>query len=944
MLTIRTCKDSAHALSEYLRQKESMKLGHYYGTEGICFGKLCAEVGLEVGQPISDEAFKRVGGNLHATTLKQLTVRMKEDRRVGYDLVLSAMKSGSIMAYIGGDTRILEAHRESVLDTLRVCESLTRFQKGQGINKVHEKAAAIASAIYEHETSRAGDPQLHSHCFVFNVTRGSDGKLVALEMGEVFAQTKYLTEVYRNAMAARLHALGYELRKSKNGFEIAGVTDELIARFSKRSVDRDTAIETRRKEVGRELSKNEVAILVRDSREKKDTSLSLDEIRAQQLAQVSVEELGVLKRIRKAAPGSRITDPVSLDQAIEQAREHVFERRSVVEEHELVAEAIRASYGEHRLEQIRAEVAHGKHGLLVVDGRVATLESVEHERALVSSIDKGLGREAPLGRMPFAADLSEEQRKAVRVVLANKDTIQVLRGRAGTGKTTSLTQIIEGCSAAGQGVACFAPSSRSVDVLRVGGAQQGLNGFRAAAAALERSNTVQRLLVDPDMQSTVAQKLLIVDEYGLLSSRDLKLLVDLVKKQECRLLLVGDSGQHQSVEVAGGARLIEKESRVSIAEIKDVRRQAPNSGYLRAAKALAAGDLRRGLGILDEIGSVTEIPNECRLRETMVGAWYDATHGKNARKSSLMVAPTWIEIDSLNRVARERLRSEGLLRGADQEILSLWKTNWSRAQNKDPHNYEPGQVLVARKSTKLFQKGANLKVVRNDGVKIIVQDGSGFHFSVSPRQSGTAWTVCDPRPISLAIGDQIRLQAIGQVLAKDGTVKRVSNGTTLTVAGVGPDGTVRLDGGMTLLSREFVHAYACTSHGAQGLTVDAVFMTDPLSRQGLYVSATRGRENIQIFTADKRALLTAAQLLSEDRTSATEFARQSGVTIGNAVTSSPRRTIQDLRALFGEGMKRGQNLVTLCLQVLNPWWVSRQTQSIRYKPNRAHDPLKVEGS
>ena len=102
----------------------------------------------------------------------------------------------------------------------------------------------------------------------------------------------------------------------------------------------------------------------------------------------------------------------------------------------------------------------------------------------------------------------------------------------------------------------------------------------------------------------------------------------------------------------------------------------------------------------------------------------------------------WAEIDALNLHAREKLRAEGKLGRAEQTIVSLRAKTWTKAQQKDVRNYEAGDVLVTHKTTKHFLKGDELRVVRKDKRRLIVQR-AGEEISVSPRQSGLAWTVCE---------------------------------------------------------------------------------------------------------------------------------------------------------------------------------------------------------
>lgn len=925
MLTIRSCKDYGHALGEYLRQADYYSEG--LRVEGVCYGRLCDQVGLKAGATISDEAFAALAQNHHAENGGRLTERMAAERRAGYDAVFSAPKSVSIQAFVGGDERLISAHDRAVQTALAELEQNACRQSGQGMNKRYIRSGRIAAAVFRHGESRALDPQLHSHAFLFNATWDAQGgRLVALETSEIYARARYLTEVYRNALATEARQLGYEIERSAHGFELAGVSPALIERFSKRATERDAAIAAREIEVGRSLSTDEIAVLVRENRQRKLYELSPDEVHARQLSQVSESELKSLHQLRRTSPA--VWEHVPLDNSIEYAKEHVFERLAVTSDHEFMAEVIRAGYGNHSLADVRASVTHGQHGLLVVDGQVSTQDALDHERALVAQINQGIGSCASLGRMPSSPGLKGEQRLAVQQLLDSRDAVLVLRGKAGAGKTQSLATVIEGCSSAGSEVACFAPSTKAVEILQRDGIQHRERGCLAASGALSGANTVQRLLVDPTMQANVKGRLLVIDEYGLLSSRDLKRLVDLSQANGCRLLLVGDAAQHTSVEASAAARLIERESRVKVVEIKEVRRQQPNREYLQAAKSLASGNLFAGLARLDGMGAIVEIRDPAERRARMVEEWYAVTHGPGARRAStktaLMVAPTWAEIEDINQVARRKLRIDGTLKGDDRVITALTSKNLTRAEKKQPTNYRPGDVLVAHKRTKYFDKGEELTVLGHDRERISVCDARGNEFTVSPRQTGLAWTVCEQRPMAVAAGDKLRLRSVGQVRFSDGSKRRIANGTTVTVAGVDADGRVRLPEGAVLLSREVVHGYALTSHAAQGMTVDAVFMTDPISREGLYVSATRGRESIRLFTPDRDALLDASRLVSEERMSATEFARKLPPGDTALYRSRVTATVHELRSFWETGLQRGRDFALTCLHHLRPPWLSQQ--------------------
>ncbi len=883
MLTIRTCKAFTKALGEYLRQADYYAQG--MKVEGTCHGRLCAAVGLAKGATITDEAFERVASNHHALTDQKLTERMAAGRRAGYDATFNAPKSVSIQAFIGGDGRLLVAHETAVTEALRELEAHACHQTGRGVNKRYVTSGAIAAAVFQHGESRALDPHLHSHAFIFNVTRSDSkgGRLLALESSDIFERTKYLTEVYRNALAREVQRLGYQIERRANGFELAGVAHELLERFSKRAQQRDQAIAAREAEFGRELSRDEIAILVRENRAAKQYELTPGQVRDGQLAQVNASELEQL-RVLKSRDAHAPSGAVSLHDAIARASEHLFERRTVVPEYEFTAQLLRETYGAHSLHAVKSALATDSR-LLRADGQISTREALELERDLIRQLNAGAGvRDGGLGFVAFdeSAHLTHEQRRAVETVLASSDAVTVLRGRAGTGKTQTLATIIEGIARFGVKVACFAPSTQAVEVLRRDGAGQSDARRASAGAVLQSAATVQRLLIDPVLQRTLRHEVVIVDEYSLLSTRQLKQLVDITTAQKARLLLVGDSAQHKSVEAGDAARIIEKESRVRIVTLTEVHRQAANPAYRKAAEDLAAGRLAAGLRKLDRMGAVVEIDSPAERRQAMVIEWLKANRetkqvrtrsGMQERaKTALMVAPSWAEIDQLNVIARQWLVADRKLSGPDCAFTALRAKDWTRAQHKDYRNYHPGDILVAHKATKHFAKGDELRVIRKEKRRLIVVRGAN-ELSVSPRQSGLAWTACEERPTPVATGDRLRLRSIAHAETTSGQVRRLANGSVVTVQSVNGAGQLVLSDGSTLRSRQVAYGYALTSHASQGMTVDKVFLAGAASREGLYVAATRGRESVRIFVPDREAFLDAAGLRSEARTSALEFTR-----------------------------------------------------------------------
>jgi len=192
------------------------------------------------------------------------------------------------------------------------------------------------------------------------------------------------TEVYRSELAYRLRALGYELRSGEHGFEIAGVSQEIIDRFSKRRraiLDAEAKVAGK---LGQPLSNNARATLAHTSRQAKDTTLDPQAVLEFQRAQLTPEELSALTSLvpngNRPAPSAAIAPPapaalMSPGEAIDYARDHHFERQSVVETYELLKTALAYSRGSVRLDRLQAELAQRSDFLHAADQLTSPLDA-----------------------------------------------------------------------------------------------------------------------------------------------------------------------------------------------------------------------------------------------------------------------------------------------------------------------------------------------------------------------------------------------------------------------------------------------------------------------------------------------------------------------------------------------------------------------------------------
>jgi conjugative relaxase-like TrwC/TraI family protein len=307
MLTIKAQTSPRDAVRYF---KEHLSRGDYYSeklyTVGKWFGEGCHALGLESGKDVRQEDFVALCKGLRPDTHTKLTQRMKIGRRCLYDLTLSAPKSISVMALVANDERIIAAHERAVTAAMQAAERLAaaRVRKGFAVDTRESRVTAnVVSARFLHRESRALDPQLHTHCVTFNVTHDPvEFRLKALEARPIYDGAPKVTAIYREHLAQSLHALGYETYRDRHHApQICGVDVAIMEQFSKRSAERDELVAQKEKELGRALTKRDVAKIVHENRAKKQKQADPLTLRKAQLEQLSGEQRSRLERVKQNA-------------------------------------------------------------------------------------------------------------------------------------------------------------------------------------------------------------------------------------------------------------------------------------------------------------------------------------------------------------------------------------------------------------------------------------------------------------------------------------------------------------------------------------------------------------------------------------------------------------------------------------------------------------------
>lgn len=871
MFTMAKIRDGRTYLSTHLTAND-----YYCENEtvtGRWLGAAAERLGLRGDIHGDDAAFERLRCNRHPQTGKKLTARDKAAGVRFFDFQCSAQKSVSVMAVTMGDDRLLAAHDRAAALAFGELEKFAATRANVNRKRVIRITGNLAAAAFRHTASRALDPQAHTHFVVANATWDEEARgWRALTEYEMLRAIRYAGKVYQNELAVACRALGYEVADKRDergvvtGFEIVGVPEEVCERFSKRRAEVEKGIEAFRQKHGREPTTAEIHAITVDSRNVKLRETTTGAVLTAQREQLSPVELAGLRAVRREAE-EREARPPELPmerESLIQAVGHLYERRSVVAGHEVLAEALNQNLGQIDLGRLHAQAEKTSLVALTDEdwtrAHFATPRGLAEERWAIEFVGRGHGRFPSLGRGTVGAGsrLSPPQREAVNEVLASRDQVICMRGAAGVGKTTMVKELHGILSADGRAMYYCAPTSSAADTLR----QDGLATATTVADFLQNVSLRER--------DRLPGAVLVVDEAGLASNVQGGDLLRISEQYGTRVVFLGDSKQHTSVEAGDFLRILETHSPLHRVEVTEIRRQEV-AEYRSAVKLMAVGTARAGLERLDELGWVHEGRAEY-LRAAVDDYLARSQDGKRL-DAVIAVTPTWRELDAFTAMLRDELKTRGVL-GTGERLTVHDPLPWTRAQQARPGNYTPGLVVTFNRKAPGWTAGETAEVARVEGGEVWLRGDDGER----RLPLGEAdFSVARPREIEVAPGDRLLIRANDR---RQGLI----NGETLTVAALREGGVIETAEGRRIDTagfRRFSHGFAVTSHKSQSKTADHVVVAaERLNGKAAYVACSRGRYTCTVHTPDKKGLME--ELPEGNRLAALDF-------LGGGATPPPSK-------------------------------------------------------
>jgi conjugative relaxase-like TrwC/TraI family protein len=852
--------------ADYYLDKVANNVDDYYlgrgEAPGRWIGATSTRLGL-VGQ-VDAEALRNLLAGKSASG-DHLGARLSQGRRPGYDLTFSAPKGVSLLGAFGpAEVRvaITAAHDravENVLDHLSIEACYAR--RGAGGGQLIE-AKGFAAAAFRHRTSRAGDPQLHTHVVVPNLVQGADGRWSAPDGRHLYLWQKASGTLYQSALRAELRPLGLAWHVRRNGLgELRDIPKAILRAFSHRRVDIEASMEQRGS-----TSAKAAEITALATRQRKPAAMTpaalLHEGWAAQLAAIELADgdgstrpadvddlIAALGKEQPIALGPEDTETIlrvlvgekgvslddwEIDENLAPDTRAIpvtllgstFTRREAIsavarafdvtpdQALSLTSKLLDRDSVVRVLADPTAGTGHVRTGsgqmvpATTGDRRYTTTELLAAEQRIIGSATARIGEgtaRVPLGAVDYVLarhpHLDREQADGVRTLLTSGNGYDLVIGQAGTGKSTMLGAARAGWEEAGYKVIGTAVAARTAADLEAG-------------TGIPSSSLTQLLADLREGGGLTSRHVIVVDEASLLGSRPLDRLRSHVDRAGAKLVLTGDNRQLSSIDAGGALRSLSHVLGDQVVTLTTNRRQSGSDQQWErdALVALRDGDAERAVHAYTEHGRVTISGTIDEARHRLVEDWWAVHHDH----TMAILAVRRTDVVALNDMVRARRHAGGEL---GQEMTFGAKA------------FRVGDRVLFEKNQRVAEAGNR----SGRSVRLQVRNGTFGTVVGGVDPAGNAPTREGDGP--RALGDD------------DGLAEAKVQAEADTALVVELD-----DGRRAVLPRSYVETstslgYALTVFRSQGITVDHTFGLggNSLFQEAGYTQLSRGRLSNNLY-------------------------------------------------------------------------------------------------
>jgi Ti-type conjugative transfer relaxase TraA len=653
MLSISSAKTAGGAASYFSDHLTTENAANphedYYTTSpGRWIGSGAAALSLH--DEVSKDDFARIllalDENHNSLLYKQ---KPNAQRRAGWDLTFSAPKSVSaIFASADSDLQqqVQQAHDHAVEQAMQYLQENGGIAARRGKGGEILENAKLVAAVFSHATSREQDPQLHSHAFVMNLAQRSDDSWGGIQSREIFKRKMETGAFYRVALAEQLKNLGFKIEQDNRSFKVAQVPEKLVKSWSKRR----TQVLDKMNEKGGASAKSAEAAALETRKAKDEIEPEALKKRWQQEARehdFTVDKINEIRQLEQ--PAREMPSPENLWQELTQ-------RRSTLNQHQLKAAIFEKAAGvlsTNGAKDYYKQLLKDENTIILTDEnnhlRFTSKEMFELEQSIIEqskqrqSENHQVSNKAMKAARAEASGLSGEQKAMLKHITDNTG-IAVVEGMAGTGKSYALKAAR----------AAWEADDKTV----IGAALSGKAAAGLEESANIKSQTLHSLLaeLEENKKQIDKQTVIVIDEAGMVGSRQLKKLLDQAEQAQAKVVLVGDSKQLQPIDAGGAFRGLSDE--LGAASLTQIRRQKED--WARQAVTLfSAGEAGLALEMYKERDLLRSAAIRVDTIKTLIDDWQQyISKDRDNIKQALILAATKADVYQLNQAARKAQRDQ----------------------------------------------------------------------------------------------------------------------------------------------------------------------------------------------------------------------------------------------------------------------------------------------
>ena len=713
----------------------------------------------------------------------------------GFDLMFAAPKSVSLLRSLTDDVaeKVMQnAHVTAVepaMTYLHEHAGYTRVHNPLTSNKDLQRLPGLVAIAYQHETSRCGDPHLHTHVIVPNRQVRADGRLVSIDSKSLYHEAKAAGIIYQATLRHELHAeRGFEWQpvdEHSGMAEIEGVTAASIKAWSQRSTRLREWAKDNLVVVDGEPTAAQLATAQKATRPTKPEQLAWEDLKAMWRADARGLDLDrdahFAAREARRAQARTPLDRARIAHMAARIDKAAFTRADMVEI--VGAQLPVGAVGEPRalieafVDDVGVRISAPREAHHREGHEKYTVDAIMLEESrILDMVDTSDNRSRLDVRAADLGDLSADQERAIRNIAVSPFLVQPLQAPAGAGKTHSLKALRAAAHRANKEVLVLAPTGKAVDeAMQEEAGDRGLTVAKALKLIEDNNLAIDRRTV------------VVVDEASMVGTPELKKLLSAAVAGRAKMVLVGDPYQLAPVKARGGmfehlcgdlpwSQRLGEVWRMRSAEERD------------ASLALRSGHgnrLRKAVGWYRSHGRLHTGDPIAMAKDAGDAYLADRAAGKD----SLMVCDSWEMADALNQRVHNALVGDGpSVRAARDQRIAV------------------GDIIISRE---------------ND-ISIPVHPGA-------------------EHPVGQAV-DQVRNGNRWRVAGIDEKTNRVAAERLTDKARVVFDGDY--------LRQNVTLGYAVTVHSAQGVTVGNKttpgvchsILADTSSRAMAYVGMTRAKD------------------------------------------------------------------------------------------------------